>query len=551
MDACRLPARRGGTRAEAAQAGSATGQRSGRGADRRGPRRGGGDRRPASEPARARLSAGPAPDRGRFRRLHRRHGRDRRAVGRCRTENHAPALSSGRESGRAEPRRRGLEGQDRRLFGVPNASWAPDALTKLVRNFGDSEVGYVCGRVRGLGEPDGTNREGVYWGFETWLRERECLAGSVTGGSRTIYAVRRSDYVDVDPRFGHDLDSPYLMVQRGRRAVYEPEARFFREALARSRGRVRAQGVRCRRARLADRPDQAGTCHGISRPHTSSSWSPIVSFVMRAALSTLRCFSPTCRSPPARPSTARCLPRRWPVLRSPPPVACACLCRSRARLLLRPRHLGGGRLVRPLSAFQVSRQYGRKPKAPGERRPSVLRRRQRPLRNNGAPPRAGPEHPRAAVPPQSMFLIDTAVSPALGRVGGRRRGCAASPNGSGSIPECAAGAFAQGAASGASRPLACRGLPVCRRGALPRLCERGREEPLGDKTPAYLHHVDELLDDLAGRPIHRARAGRARRRALDRRAAFRPEQRLGGPRGAGLRESGAGQEAERRHPVRC
>jgi hypothetical protein len=30
--------------------------------------------------------------------------------------------------------------------------------------------------------------------------------------------------VDVDPRFGHDLALPYLMVQRGRRAVYEPAA---------------------------------------------------------------------------------------------------------------------------------------------------------------------------------------------------------------------------------------------------------------------------------------------------------------------------------------
>jgi hypothetical protein len=36
--------------------------------------------------------------------------------------------------------------------------------------------------------------------------------------------VRRSDYVDVDPRFGHDLALPYLMVQHGRRAVYDPEA---------------------------------------------------------------------------------------------------------------------------------------------------------------------------------------------------------------------------------------------------------------------------------------------------------------------------------------
>jgi hypothetical protein len=49
----------------------------------------------------------------------------------------------------------------------------------------------------------------------------------VTGGNGSIYAVRRVDYVEVDPRFGHDLSLPYLMVQRGRRAIYEPVAAAF------------------------------------------------------------------------------------------------------------------------------------------------------------------------------------------------------------------------------------------------------------------------------------------------------------------------------------
>ena len=56
------------------------------------------------------------------------------------------------------------------------------------------------------------------------VRDAESRLGSVTGGNGSIYAVRRSDYVEVDPRFGHDLALPYLMVQHGRRAVYEPAA---------------------------------------------------------------------------------------------------------------------------------------------------------------------------------------------------------------------------------------------------------------------------------------------------------------------------------------
>ena len=144
---------------------------------------------------------------------------------------------------------------------------------------------YACGQLR-LRGADGTNREGVYWRYELWLREQESALGSITGGNGAIYAVRRADYVEVDPRFGHDLSLPYLMVQRGRRAVYDSEAHAVREAVARPRGRVPPQGadVRAllaascfaaacsaasvaavpRRARLA--PGCCGTASGVAAP---------------------------------------------------------------------------------------------------------------------------------------------------------------------------------------------------------------------------------------------------------------------------------------------
>jgi len=108
-------------------------------------------------------------------------------------------------------------------FSDANAQWEPDALRKLMRNFADPDVAYVCGSSV-YENADGTNREGTYWRFESWLRQSESELGSITGGIGAIYTVRRSDYVDVDPRFGHDLALPYLMVQRGRRAVYDTEA---------------------------------------------------------------------------------------------------------------------------------------------------------------------------------------------------------------------------------------------------------------------------------------------------------------------------------------
>ncbi|HSO01048.1 MAG TPA: glycosyltransferase family 2 protein [Gaiellaceae bacterium] len=111
-------------------------------------------------------------------------------------------------------------------FTDANAAWAPDALRKLVANFADPDVAYVCGQLV-LEAADGSNREGVYWRYEMAQREAESRLGSVTGGNGSIYAVRRSDYVEVDPKWGHDLAFPYRMVQAGRRAVYEPAARAF------------------------------------------------------------------------------------------------------------------------------------------------------------------------------------------------------------------------------------------------------------------------------------------------------------------------------------
>jgi cellulose synthase/poly-beta-1,6-N-acetylglucosamine synthase-like glycosyltransferase len=111
-------------------------------------------------------------------------------------------------------------------FSDANATWAPDALRRLVSDFADPEVAYVCGRLV-LETPDGSNQEGAYWRYETWLRGRESRAGSVTGGNGSIYAVEKDAYVEVDPRWGHDPSFPYRTVQAGRRAVYEPTARAF------------------------------------------------------------------------------------------------------------------------------------------------------------------------------------------------------------------------------------------------------------------------------------------------------------------------------------
>jgi len=115
-------------------------------------------------------------------------------------------------------------GSDIIAFSDANAMWEQDALRRLVANFADPDVAYACGNLR-LRRADGTNREGVYWRYELWVRDNESRIGSITAGNGGIYAVRRSDYLESpDGRAGHDLGLVYRLVQRGRRAVSDPSA---------------------------------------------------------------------------------------------------------------------------------------------------------------------------------------------------------------------------------------------------------------------------------------------------------------------------------------
>jgi cellulose synthase/poly-beta-1,6-N-acetylglucosamine synthase-like glycosyltransferase len=108
-------------------------------------------------------------------------------------------------------------------FSDANAYWAPEALRRLVARFADPNVGYVCGQLRFV-DAAGSNMEGLYWRYEVWIRSLESRLAGITGGNGAIYAVRKKDYIVVDPRMGHDLSFPFNMVKRGRRPVYEPSA---------------------------------------------------------------------------------------------------------------------------------------------------------------------------------------------------------------------------------------------------------------------------------------------------------------------------------------
>lgn len=113
-------------------------------------------------------------------------------------------------------------------FSDANSLWSPDALRRLVAAFADPRVAYACGEVRLSQAASGaqaSSQEGAYWRYEMALRELESELCSITAGNGAIYALRRADYIVVDPVMGHDLSLPFKLVKRGRRAVYAPAAK--------------------------------------------------------------------------------------------------------------------------------------------------------------------------------------------------------------------------------------------------------------------------------------------------------------------------------------
>jgi glycosyltransferase involved in cell wall biosynthesis len=131
-----------------------------------------------------------------------------------------------------------VAGGDVLAFSDANAFWESGALEMLVRRFADERVGYVCGELRYL-DAGGSNQEGVYWRYETWVRKLESRLGSITAGNGAIYAVRRSAYLRLDSRTSHDLSFPFSLFKRGWRSVYEPLARAVERPLPTVEGEFR------------------------------------------------------------------------------------------------------------------------------------------------------------------------------------------------------------------------------------------------------------------------------------------------------------------------
>ncbi|MEM4780793.1 MAG: glycosyltransferase family 2 protein [Halalkalicoccus sp.] len=107
------------------------------------------------------------------------------------------------------------------VFSDANGMYEPDAIDRLVERF-EPGVGCVVGELRY--RAGGTEGESAYWRYERWLRRLESRTGSLVSGNGSIYAVRRSSYVPLDPEEISDFAELLAIIENGQRIAYAPDA---------------------------------------------------------------------------------------------------------------------------------------------------------------------------------------------------------------------------------------------------------------------------------------------------------------------------------------
>ena len=106
------------------------------------------------------------------------------------------------------------------VFSDANTNFEKNALVKLISECVDEKVGGVCGRLV-LVEPkddfDKTNRERLYWQYETQLKKLEGNLGTLIAANGGIYAIRKKLFTKfpIEEAITDDLFQTLAVLKQG------------------------------------------------------------------------------------------------------------------------------------------------------------------------------------------------------------------------------------------------------------------------------------------------------------------------------------------------
>jgi glycosyltransferase involved in cell wall biosynthesis len=104
-----------------------------------------------------------------------------------------------------------------------NTAMESTAVRRMVRWFGDEQVGVVVGRLILTDPATGTNVDGLYWKYETFLKRQDARLNALLGANGAIYGLRRACFTPIPANtLVDDLVLPLLArLKSGCEIVYD------------------------------------------------------------------------------------------------------------------------------------------------------------------------------------------------------------------------------------------------------------------------------------------------------------------------------------------
>ena len=114
-------------------------------------------------------------------------------------------------------------------FSDANTMWDRNSLKKLIFCLNEKGISCACGKIiyTNVEESEVSSSEGLYWKLENKLKELESNFCSLTAINGGIYAIRREDYMFLNPMFSHDIAFPILLAKKKKRTIFCKNALAF------------------------------------------------------------------------------------------------------------------------------------------------------------------------------------------------------------------------------------------------------------------------------------------------------------------------------------
>ena len=126
------------------------------------------------------------------------------------------------------------------VFSDANNMYDTHTLHELVKPFSNPTVGAVSGAKQIL-KGDGAlgESEGLYWKYESFIKQQESLIDSCSGAAGEILALRRTLFESPpDEVINDDFYMALRLIQQGHRVIYAPKARSYERVSASAQDEV-------------------------------------------------------------------------------------------------------------------------------------------------------------------------------------------------------------------------------------------------------------------------------------------------------------------------